>query len=197
MFAARIAALTLLAGLFLQGSASAQTTPPPAPAPPPPPVQAPTPRPGDPFGEEVTLASKTIVYTKGSANWDSAFETLVEAFKKIHDALAKQGLKPSGPPMTIYTATDDTGFEYQAGVPVADEPKSPLPEGLASGKSPEGRALKFIHRGSYDAMDSTYEAIEAPVEALEVARVYAGIEPERFRLLRPGQVWEIEAKAVA
>jgi effector-binding domain-containing protein len=68
-------------------------------------------------------------------------------------------LKPSGPPMTIYTATDDTGFEYQAGVPVSEEPKGPLPEGMTVGKSPDGRALKFIHRGSYDAMDSTYEAI--------------------------------------
>jgi effector-binding domain-containing protein len=105
------------------------------------------------------LASKAIVFSKGSANWDSAFETLVEAFKKVYDVLDKQGVKAVGPAMTIYTATDDTGFEYQAGLPVAAEPKGPLPEGFASGKSPEGRALKFIHRGSYDAMDSTYEAI--------------------------------------
>ena len=27
------------------------------------------------------------------------------------------------------------------------------------GQSPSGRALKFVHRGSYDSMDSTYEAI--------------------------------------
>ena len=105
------------------------------------------------------LAAKTIVFSKGSANWDSAFETLVETFKKINDALEKQGVKPAGPAMTIYTATDDTGFEFEAGVPVAEAPKGPLPEGLAVKKSPEGRALKFIHRGSYDAMDSTYEAI--------------------------------------
>ena len=26
-------------------------------------------------------------------------------------------------------------------------------------KSPEGKALKFVHRGSYDNMDNTYEAI--------------------------------------
>ena len=109
--------------------------------------------------EEVTLAAKTIVFSKGSANWDSAFETLVEAFKKINEALGKQGVKPNGPAMTIYTSTDDTGFEFQAGIPVAEAPKGPLPEGLAVGNSPDGRALKFIHRGSYDAMDSTYEAI--------------------------------------
>jgi len=141
-------------------------TPAPAPAPaqspaptPAPSTAAPAPKPGDPFGEEVTLAAKTIVYVKGSANWDSAFETLVDAFKKINAELAKQGIKPSGPPMTIYTATDDTGFEFQAGVPVADAPKGALPDGMAIGKSPEGRALKFMHRGSYDAMDATYEAI--------------------------------------
>jgi len=131
----------------------------PAPATPAPSTAAPTPKAGDPFGEEVTLTAKTIVYVKGSANWDSAFETLVEAFKKINAELAKQGVKPSGPPMTIYTSTDDTGFEFQAGIPVAEAPKGALPEGLAVGKSPEGRALKFMHRGSYDAMDSTYEAI--------------------------------------
>ena len=43
------------------------------------------------------LASKTIVFTKGSANWDSAFDTLVELFKKIKEALDKQGVKPPGP----------------------------------------------------------------------------------------------------
>jgi effector-binding domain-containing protein len=149
----RLAALALIAlGLSGQpGAVLAQTTP-TAPAP----SQA---KPADPFGEDVTLASKTIVFSKGSANWDSAFDTLVEAFKKIHEALDKQGVKATGPAMTIYTATDDTGFEFQAGIPVAEAPKGALPEGLAVGKSPEGRALKFIHRGSYDAMDSTYEAI--------------------------------------
>ena len=156
---ARLAALALIA-IGLSGeprAVLAQTTPAPTqPAPAPAPSQA---RPADPFGEDVTLASKTIVFSKGSANWDSAFETLVETFKKIKDALDKQGVKADGPAMTIYTATDDTGFEFQAGIPVAEAPKGALPEGLAVGKSPEGRALKFIHRGSYDAMDSTYEAI--------------------------------------
>jgi effector-binding domain-containing protein len=146
----------LISLLVLCGPSFAQTPPPP---PPPAMPSAPQPKPGDAFGEEVTLTAKTIVFSKGSANWDSAFETLVEAFKNVYGALQKQGLKAAGPPMTIYTATDDTGFEYQAGVPVTEEPKAPLEGGLAVGKSPEGRALKFIHRGSYDAMDSTYEAI--------------------------------------
>ena len=156
-------ALAAVIAWALSGAAFAQTSPAPAPAPPPAQAPAPPPPPAaksaDPFGEDLTLKSKTIVYVKGSANWDSAFETLVEAFKNVYSAMQKLGLKADGVPMTIYTSTDDTGFEYQAGVPVTEEPKGPLPEGLAVGKSPEGRALKFIHRGSYDAMDSTYEAI--------------------------------------
>jgi len=156
----RFRRLAMLLGLLvLAGPCFAQTSPS---APPPPPAAAPAapqPKPGDAFGEEVTLTAKTIVFVKGSANWDTAFDTLVEAFKNVYGALQKQGLKAAGPPMTIYTATDDTGFEYQAGVPVSEEPKGPLEGGLAVGKSPDGKALKFIHRGSYDAMDSTYEAI--------------------------------------
>ena len=151
MSVVRLAALALIViGLSAQ-PASAQT--PPAPS------QARPAAPADPFGEDVMLTSKTIVFSKGSANWDSAFDTLVESFKKIQDALGKLGVKATGPAMTIYTSTDDTGFEFQAGIPVAEAPKGPLPDGLMVGNSPDGRALKFIHRGSYDAMDSTYEAI--------------------------------------
>jgi hypothetical protein len=44
----------------------------------------------DPFGEEVTLVEKTIVYISGSRVWDSAFETIVGGFKTVYDAMAKQ-----------------------------------------------------------------------------------------------------------
>jgi effector-binding domain-containing protein len=138
----------------------------PAPVPPPPAAQAPaTPPPApapvqtaDPFGDEITLTPKTAVVLKGSANWDSAFETLIESFKKIAGLLDKQGIKPSGNSMIVYTSTDDNGFTYLAEIPVDQEPKN-LPKDMSIGKSPDGKALKFVHRGSYDNMDNTYEAI--------------------------------------
>ena len=34
-----------------------------------------------------------------------------------------------------------------------------LPDGMAAGKSPAGKALKYVHRGSYDSLDGTYERI--------------------------------------
>jgi effector-binding domain-containing protein len=130
-----------------------ETTPPAATAPP---DQA---KPPDAFGEEVMLTPKPIVVMKGTATWDSAFETLVDAFKSLKSFADREKLKINGPFMTIYTATDDTGFQFQAGIPIEEEPKN-LPHGdITIGKSPEGKALKFVHRGSYDAMDATYDAI--------------------------------------
>jgi effector-binding domain-containing protein len=120
--------------------------------------------PDDPFGEQVTMTERTIVYYEGSGAWDSAFETIVEAFKSVYDAMGKLGAKPDGAPMTIYTATSDTGFEFQAAVPVARAPASPPRSDIKVGKSPAGTALKFVHRGSYDEMDTTYEAIAHHLE---------------------------------
>jgi effector-binding domain-containing protein len=131
--------------------AAAQT--PAAPPPPAASVQA-----ADPFGEEITLAPKTVIVLKGNANWDSAFDTLMDSFKSLSALLDKQGIKPSGNPMIVYTSTDDTGFTYMAEVPVDQEPKN-LTKAMNMGKSPDGKALKFVHRGSYDNMDNTYEAI--------------------------------------
>ena len=130
-------------------AAEAPATPPPAPGP----VQT-----ADPFGEQIELTPKMVVIVKGSANWDAAFDTLIESFKTLTALLDKQGIKPTGNPMIVYTSTDDTGFTFMAEIPVDQEPKN-LTKTMSMGKSPDGRALKFVHRGSYDNMDNTYEAI--------------------------------------
>src|SRR4051812_33674286 len=134
-------------------SASPSPAPPPAAAATPTPVQT-----ADPFGQETTLESKKVVMVKGTANWDSAFDTLIDAFKALNTLLDKQGIKAAGNSMIVYTSTDDTGFTFLAEIPVDQDPKN-LPKDMSVGKSPEGKALKFVHRGSYDNMDNTYEAI--------------------------------------
>jgi effector-binding domain-containing protein len=127
---------------------SAEQTPAPAPS-----VQT-----ADAFGEQITLSAKKVVIAKGQANWDSAFDALIDSFKALTALLDKQGIKPAGNGMIVYTSTDDTGFTYMAEIPVEQEPKN-LAKNMSIGQSPEGKALKFVHRGSYDNMDNTYEAI--------------------------------------
>lgn len=153
---APVALPILLALALTAGPAAAQKVPPL------PGMDAPAPsplKPGDAFGEAVTLPERTIIYLQGHSKWDSALETLVDAFKSLNEYFDKHGIKPDGPAMTIYTQTDDSGFAFRAAVPVAQAPKDPPKGDLAVGQAPSGKALKFVHRGSYDAMDSTYEAI--------------------------------------
>jgi effector-binding domain-containing protein len=171
MLSPRVLAIGVIAAACLIGSfpsfAQAPAQPAPAPgAPPAPPSAAPPPpappnttRPGDAFGEEVMLTERTVIARSGNATWDNAFETLVDAFKSLAEYLKREGIKPAGSVMTVYTSTDDTGFQFQAIVPIGEEPKNPPRGDLTLAKSPAGRALKFVHRGSYDAMDWTYERI--------------------------------------
>jgi effector-binding domain-containing protein len=122
------------------------------------PAPAPSVQTADPFGEPITLSPKKVIIAKGTANWDSAFDTLIDSFKALSALLDKQGIKPSGNMMIVYTSTDDTGFTFMAEIPVDTEPKN-LGKNMSVGQSPDGKALKFVHRGSYDNMDNTYEAI--------------------------------------
>lgn len=157
--------------------------PPPAPTPPgstapatpvPPPAEVQTPKDptaeapkppatapvqtADPFGEETTLTPKMVLTLRNTATWENAFETLIDSFKSLAAVLDKQGVKPAGNMMIVYTSTDDNGFSFLAEIPVDQEIKN-LPKNMSMGRSPEGKALKFVHRGSYDNMDNTYEAI--------------------------------------
>jgi effector-binding domain-containing protein len=154
------AVLTLCVSAPAWSQVSAPPPPQVQPPPPPPPGPPPTPAPrAEIFGEEFALTSKTIVFMKGNSTWDAAYDTLVDAFKSVYAFVDKQGLKRDGLPMTIYTSADDTGFQFQAAVPVTELPKE-IPSGdIGAGKSPAGKAYKFVHRGSYDSMDATYEAI--------------------------------------
>ena len=158
----RLAPFVLALALGLAGPAWAADEPAKPDAPvaeaPKPGIEAPA-QPDEVFGQEVTLPERTIIYLQGHSTWDNALDTLVDAFKSLNEYLAKQGITPNGPPMTIYTQTDDTGFSFRAAVPIAEAPKDPPKGDIAVGQAPSGKAFKFVHRGAYDAMDSTYEAI--------------------------------------
>jgi effector-binding domain-containing protein len=157
--AAATAATLALMALFAPSLAQSPAPAPPTVTPAAPPGDAVPAPPGDAFGEDAALTAKTIIFVKGSGTWDKAFDTITGSFKKIKAYLDKEGLKQDGLAMTIFTATDDNGFEYQAAVPIAEAPKNPPHGDIAMGQSPQGQALKFVHRGSYEDLDNTYEAI--------------------------------------
>lgn len=153
---AALLALGVASSAFAQASMPSPDGPPPSPSP-----KAATPAPAkEPFGVEVTLTAKTIIYMKGNGNWDNALEILQDAFKSVYAFIDKQGIQRAGPPMTIYTEFDDTNFQFQAAVPIAEAPKDPPKGDIAVGQTPTGKALRFAYKGSFHQMEDTiYNAI--------------------------------------
>ena len=134
-------------------------------------------QPGDVFGENTTLTARPMIYVKGSGTWDKTFDIITTSLKKIKTYLDKEGIKSDGLPMTIFTASDDNGFDYEIGVPIAAAPKNPPHGEFALGQTPDGAALKFVYRGSYDDLDNTYETItdyldEKRLDAKEMIEEY-------------------------
>jgi effector-binding domain-containing protein len=132
------------------------------------PSATPTPDPNKPSGDAstgfgLTVAAKPVVLVQGASTWDEGYQHITDAFKTLQTEATKAGLKTAGRPMTVFVETDDMGFRYQAMLPIetAPEGKDTLTPDVKIGKSPAGKALKFQHRGAYDDIDSTYEAITA------------------------------------
>jgi len=115
------------------------------------------------MSQTVTVDARPAAVIKGQGKWEDAGKTVGEALARLSEAVGKAGLAANGRPFAVFTKTDDTGFAFEAMVPlaVAPEGKPKLPDGVSIGASPAGKALKFQHRGAYDEIEATYEAIAA------------------------------------
>jgi effector-binding domain-containing protein len=118
--------------------------------------------PNDASAESVDLPARPVALLTGDAEWADGFKAITAAIAKVQDAVKAAGLKQAGPPFAVFLSTDDANFHFQAMVPLAEKPaKSDLNETVKIGESPAGKAMKFLHRGAYDDIDSTYDLITA------------------------------------
>jgi effector-binding domain-containing protein len=130
------------------------------------------PGPGDPTNaEEVMLPGKPAAVLSGTSTWDEGFSSLKSAFRKVEEELTRAGIAPTGRPLAVFLQTDDLGFRYDAMVPVAPglESHAPLSPEVHFGKTPAGKALRFVHKDAYDEIDETYETITAYLDAKNIA----------------------------
>jgi effector-binding domain-containing protein len=109
------------------------------------------------------IAARVVIQTHGSAAWEDGYGKIGEALAKLRAGAAKAGLKVEGRPLAVFTETDDAGFKFDAMLPVDAKADAKLDLGadVSLAQSPSGKALKFQHRGAYDDIDTTYDAITA------------------------------------
>ena len=118
--------------------------------------------PDDTSAVTLELTSRPVAFTSASAEWANGFKSVVGEIAKVDAAVKKAGLTPAGHPFALFLATDDKSFQFEAMVPLAEKPEGKdLSDGVKIGDSPSGKAIKFLHRGAYDDIDSTYDLITA------------------------------------
>ncbi len=160
---AQAPAATPDAGGTAQAPVSPDVNPKPAPSAPAETGSSPPPGvPDDASAVTLELTSHPVAFTSASAEWANGFKTVIGEIAKVKGAIKKAGLTQTGHPFALFLATGDKNFQFEAMVPLAGNPEGKeLSDGVKIGESPSGKAIKFLHRGAYDDIDSTYDLITA------------------------------------
>lgn len=149
-------ALAQAAGNATPGASGAPSAPADTGSKPPPGV------PDDSSATTLELTPRPVAYVSANAEWANGFKSVMGEIAKVDAAVKKAGLTQAGHPFALFLATDDKSFQFEAMVPLAGKPEAKdLSDGVKIGESPAGKAIKFLHRGAYDDIDSTYELITA------------------------------------
>src|SRR5580704_2213759 len=148
-------------------STPAPTSPSPTPTAPP---AVPVPAPAGPAtsgegstGENVDLPARPFAYIEGKADKDEIYSAILTSLSSVKREMDKANLAASGRPLAVFVESDDTGFKFHAGYPLAAAPegKSSLSDSVKIGQTPSGKAMRFEHQGAYGDIDATYDAITA------------------------------------
>lgn len=162
-FAAQAVAQTAAPSATPAPAPAAPTTPAPSATPPAPGAAAQPPADADTAAQPFEVKSRPAIIVSGAAKWEDGYKAITTALAKARAAMLKANLKEGGRPIAAFVDTDDDNFKFQAMIPLdAPVPTSvDLGPDVKAGETPAGRAIKFQHRGAYDDVDSTYEAITA------------------------------------
>ena len=114
-------------------------------------------------GETVDFPARPFAYIEGKADKDEIYTAILGSLSLVKRDMDKANLAPAGRPLAVFVESDDTGFKYHAGYPLAAAPegKSSLSDAVKIGQTPSGKAMRFEHQGAYGDIDATYDAITA------------------------------------
>lgn len=146
--------------------------------------------------ELVDVAPQLIAFysTTSSQQSDEIAAAIGAGFGRVQRFITQHGLVNTGAPMTINTVWEVEGdgrYAFDAALPIDARPSRPVPADspVQVRESYAGRALRAVHRGSYDAMPATYDQLFAHAAA-------HGLEPAGFPwdeyVTDPGEVAETD-----
>ncbi|HZF25251.1 MAG TPA: SRPBCC family protein [Steroidobacteraceae bacterium] len=116
---------------------------------------------------EVDVMPRDIAYVEGTTSLDpdAISKALAAAYSQIGEYLQAQALTQKGAPLAINRFYDESGWGFQAGIPVAGLTDASRSAASASsivklGQTYSGRALKGVHIGDHSTLPDAYRALE-------------------------------------
>jgi effector-binding domain-containing protein len=120
------------------------------------------------------IASQTIAYVSGSSGTDptEVAAGLGAAYGKVAIFISANGLQMAGAPLAIVNYRDERGYSFDAGIPVSGSPARGVgpDSSVRMGETFGGRVVRAVHVGSYDGLNTTYDAVQAFIAAHRLER---------------------------
>ena len=111
----------------------------------------------------------TVAYVESQSSKDTAAvgEAIGAAYAKVVAFMKVHGMTQAGPPITINTRWDDTGYGFDAAIPVDKAPEKDLPvdSPVQVKQTYAGKALKIVFKGPYGGMTPSYVKLQAYMAA--------------------------------
>ena len=107
--------------------------------------------------ERVELQPRTMLGVRDIVRLTELSDFFGTAFDAAAAELTRQGVRPVGPPVALYTGDPSDTVDVTAGFPVA-EPVESAPS-IVVADLPGGPAVQTTHAGDYDTLADTYAQV--------------------------------------
>ena len=119
--------------------------------------------------EVVTVTPVTIAYLPASSGKDDASiaAAVASAYGEVGAFMKAQKLNQAGAPITIDTGVSETGYQFDAAIPVDKSPAKAVAADsrIQVKQTYGGRVLRVALKGPYSQISSTYDKIVAYIAA--------------------------------
>jgi effector-binding domain-containing protein len=113
--------------------------------------------------QTVTVQTKSqpmlYVTRKSTMAPDEIGKAMADAFATLGKFIGQHGVPVVGPPLAIYHDYSKSGLVMDIGFPVMAPATGMAAGEIRAGETPSGKALKAVHRGAYDKLRETYDAL--------------------------------------
>ena len=115
--------------------------------------------------EKIDAKPITVAYLETQSTKDESeiAKAIGMSYMQVGKFMKANGLAIAGAPMTINTKYDDTGYLFDAAIPVDKSPEKDVPADspVKIKQTYSGKALKVVMKGPYSGMPATYDKLKA------------------------------------